>query len=140
MRLAKYNTLKLSVLAIALASSGGCISAKMNAGDKEAMAAPAPEAAKVMDAAGSYTVAQNDNLWCISKRDDIYGTAYNWPLIYKANASQIKDADLIYAGQVFDIPRGTSQGDIDAAVQHAKARGAWAVGPTEASDTGYLGG
>ena len=145
MRQVNFKILKLSVLALAIATTGGCISAKTNPGDKEAMAAPAPEM-KVAEPmmmekeVSSYTVAKNDNLWCISKQDDIYGTAFNWPLIYKANAGKIKDADLIYPGQVFDIPRGVGESDIDAAVQHAKARGAWAVGPTEASDTAYLGG
>lgn len=149
MRKTKNKLLKLSVLAFAIATTGGCVSAKMNKGDEEAMAAPAPEqkVAEPMAAADaapseitSYTVAKNDNLWCISKKDEIYGTAFNWPLIYKANASQIKDADLIYPGQVFDIPRNSGQAEIDAAVQHAKTRGAWAVGPTEATDTAYLGG
>lgn len=150
MRETKYKLLKLSALAFAIATTGGCVSAKMNKGDEEAMAAPAPEqkVAEPMAAAGpavamevtSYTVAKNDNLWCISKRDEIYGTAFNWPLIYKANASQIKDADLIFPGQVFDIPRNSGQAEIDVAVQHAKTRGAWAVGPTEATDTAFLGG
>lgn len=149
MRKTTNKLLKLSVLAIAIATTGGCVSAKMNKGDEEAMAAPAPEkkVAEPMAAAPaammemtSYTVTKNDNLWCISKKDEIYGTAFNWPLIYKANASQIKDADLIFPGQVFDIPRNSGQAEIDAAVQHAKTRGAWAVGPTEATDTAYLGG
>lgn len=148
----KYQTLKLSLLALSIVFAGGCVSAKMNPGDKEAMAAPAqpvsaaPAKAMAADAsmkemmASSYTVQQDDNLWCISKLDDIYGTAFNWPLIYKANADQIKDADLIYAGQNLNIPRDSSQSAIDAAVNHAKTRGAWAVGPSEASDAVYLGG
>ena len=77
----------------------------------------------------SYTVAKGDHLWGISSQDAIYGTPYNWPLIYKANAGQIKDADLIYPGQALDIPRGMGQAEIDDAVMHAKNRGAWSVGP-----------
>ncbi len=146
------DVLKLTALAFAIAVSGGCITAKVNPGDEAAAAAapaPATEAAEPAAATEavvestevtSYTVASGDNLWCISKQDQIYGTAFNWPLIYKANASEIKDADLIYPGQVFDIPRDSGQAAIDAAVNHAKMRGAWAVGPTEASDTAYLGG
>lgn len=61
-----------------------------------------------------------------------------WPLIYKSNLDQIEDADLIYPGQVLVIPRGSSQSEIDAAINHAKTRGAWAVGPIEASDKEYL--
>ena len=145
MRDVKSKNLKLAVLALAIATTGGCVSAKMNSGDEEAMAAPAEEVAAPMaamesDEVTSYTVVKNDNLWNISKQDQIYSTPYNWPLIYKSNASDIEDADLIYPDQVLDIPRGSSQGDIDAAVQHAKMRGAWALGPTEASDTAFLGG
>ena len=47
------------------------------------------------------------------------------------------DADLIYAGQFFEIPKA-SMADADAAIQHAKTRGAWTIGETEASDLDYL--
>jgi LysM repeat protein len=146
MRQTKYKLLKLTALAIALVTTGGCVTAKTNPGDKEAMAAPAPEkevAAPVAMKDGkvtSYTVAKGDHLWGISEMSEIYGTPYNWPLIYKSNSSQINDADLIFPGQELDVPRNSSQSAIDAAVMHAKTRGAWSVGPTEASDTAYLGG
>ncbi|NOR52314.1 MAG: LysM peptidoglycan-binding domain-containing protein, partial [Gammaproteobacteria bacterium] len=59
-----------------------------------------------MDAAGngdtgdtSYVVEQGDNLWTISGQEDIYDNPYQWPLIYKANRDQIRDADLIFPGQ-----------------------------------------
>lgn len=157
------NVLKLSALAGVIAVSGGCISAKTNPDEIaiEAVSAPAPapapepapepetkavkpkivvpEIAKSTEVT-SYKVVSGDNLWFISEQDEIYGTAFNWPLIYKANASKIKDADLIYPGQVFDIPRDSGRAAINAAVNHAKMRGAWAVGPTESSDTAYLGG
>ncbi len=91
-----------------------------------------------MSGADSYEVVGGDNLWNISAKDSIYSNPYQWPLIYKANRSQIKDADLIYAGQVFDIDRSASGADIDAAIDHAKTRGAWSVDSTEASDESYL--
>ncbi len=87
--------------------------------------------------AGEYTVVSGDNLWNIAAKDETYGNPYQWPLIYKANSDQIKDADLIYAGQVFSIPTA-SAAEIDAAVQHAKTRGAWTIGEVEASDRDYL--
>jgi LysM repeat protein len=90
-----------------------------------------------MSTSDEYTVVSGDNLWNISGQDAVYGNPYQWPLIYKANSDQIKDADLIYAGQVFSIPSASS-GDIDAAVQHAKTRGAWSVGEVEQSDQDYL--
>ena len=89
-------------------------------------------------AAGSYTVSTGDNLWSISGQDSVYGNPYQWPLIYKANRDQIKDADLIYPGQELSIDHSASGADIDAAINHAKTRGAWAIGVTEESDKAYL--
>ena len=84
----------------------------------------------------SYEVNKGDSLWGIS--DKSYGNAYKWPLIYKANSDKIKDADLIYPGQVFDIDSNPSDADSAAAINHAKTRGSWSIGVTEESDTAYL--
>lgn len=86
---------------------------------------------------GDYTVVRGDSLWTISAKGDVYGDPYQWPLIYKANRDQIKDADLIYPGQNFAI-ESASAADVDAAIRHAKTRGAWAIGVTEESDKAYL--
>jgi nucleoid-associated protein YgaU len=93
--------------------------------------------AGAMASVSEYRVESGDNLWNISGMDNIYGNPYQWPLIYKANSDQIKDADLIYPGQVLAIPSATTD-EIDAAVQHAKTRGAWSVGTVEESDRAYL--
>lgn len=85
-----------------------------------------------------YEVETGDNLWNISAKSDIYSNPYQWPLIYKANKDQIKDADLIYPGQNLVIDRSASSEDIDAAVNHAKSRGSWSIGNIEDSDTRYL--
>ena len=95
--------------------------------------------AQLKSSAIRYDVVKGDSLWRISGKADIYGNPYQWPLIYKQNADQIKDADLIYPGQRFDISRSPSASDVNAAVRHAKTRGAWSVGNVEASDRGYLG-
>ncbi len=87
--------------------------------------------------ASEYTVESGDNLWNISGMSSIYGNPYQWPLIYKANSDQIDDADLIFPGQVFSIPTA-SDAEIDAAVEHAKTRGAWSIGEVEQSDREYL--
>lgn len=86
----------------------------------------------------SYSVVGGDNLWNISGKEQVYGNSYQWPLIYKNNRNKIKDADLIYPGQVFDIDQNPSSSAVDAAVNHAKTRGAWSVGDVEESDLDYL--
>jgi len=86
----------------------------------------------------SYTVVRGDNLWDISGKSSIYGDSYQWPLIYKANRGQIKDPDLIFPGQNFDIDRNASSSEIDAAINHARTRGAWSVGDVEQSDLDFL--
>jgi len=86
----------------------------------------------------SYVVSRGDNLWGISGKSQIYGNPYEWPLIYKANAAQIRDADLIYPGQDLAISRDNSAADVDAAVRHARTRGAWSLGVVEESDRAYL--
>ncbi len=90
------------------------------------------------NAMGQYTVMAGDSLWAISGKSEVYGNPYQWPLIYKANRDKIKDADLIYPGQEFDIDQAASAADIDAAVMHAKTRGAWSLGAAEDSDMTYL--
>lgn len=87
----------------------------------------------------TYTVVNGDSLWRISGRSDVYGNPYQWPLIYKANAGKIDDADLIYPDQRFSIVEHPVRGDVDAAVEHARNRGAWELGRIEDSDRRYLG-
>jgi hypothetical protein len=41
---------------------------------------------------------------------------------------------------VFSVDRNPSAAEVDAAVNHAKNRGAWSVGVVEESDREYLGG
>ncbi len=42
------------------------------------------------------------SLWRIARR--AYGDGMNYTLIYEANKDQIKDPNLIYPGQVFNLP------------------------------------
>lgn len=96
--------------------------------------APAPEPEVIT----TYTVVRGDSLWAIAGLQVIYGNPYQWPLIYKANTDRIRDADLIHPDQVLDIPRDASASDIEAAIQHAKTRGAWSLGLVEDTDVAYL--
>lgn len=54
---------------------------------------------------------RRDCLWRIAEYDFIYNNPWKWPIIYKANKSQIKDPDLIYPGQIFDIPELDKNGN-----------------------------
>lgn len=81
---------------------------------------------------------RGDHLWGISAKSSIYGDPYQWPLIYRANRDRIEDADLIHPGQVLTIRRGVSSADVQAAIRHARTRGAWRLGVVEESDRAYL--
>ena len=52
-----------------------------------------------------YTVIKGDCLWNIAKKDYIYNDPFQWPRIYEANKDKIKDPDLIYPKQEFQIIR-----------------------------------
>ena len=105
--------------------------------DGDAMPAM-PEHHGDMMSADRYQVVKGDSLWDISGRSDIYANPYQWPLIYRANQGQIKDADLIYPGQTLDIQRNASAAEVNAAIAHAKNRGAWSLGVVEDTDRAYL--
>ncbi len=52
---------------------------------------------------GNYVIVQPGNsLWRIARRT--YGDGVQYTVIYDANRDQIRDADLIYPGQVFALP------------------------------------
>ncbi len=98
------------------------------------VSAPAPTAAMK-----KYQVERGDSLWAISAKAEIYDNPYQWPLIYKANSDKIRDADLIYPGQQFDIDSNPTAAETNAAIRHARTRGSWSLGVVEASDRKYLG-
>ena len=99
-----------------------------------------PLLAEVRAASTSYEVVGGDSLWSISGSAETYNNPYQWPLIYKANRDKIKDADLIYPGQVFSVDRNPSAAEVQMAIDHARNRGAWSIGVVEESDRNYLGG
>jgi nucleoid-associated protein YgaU len=109
------------------------------AAEQASMAAAADESEqKSSMLVSSYTVVKGDSLWRIAAMDDIYGNPYQWPLIYKANAASIKDPDLIFPNQVLDINQNPLSEEVEAAISHAKNRGAWTIGAVEESDSKYL--
>ncbi len=151
--LLKISGLLLSAAALTL---GGCASTPPPAPEPEPVVEVAPEpepqpvveevVEQVVEVAPApvapketvYRVMRGDNLWNISGKSEIYGNPYKWPLIYKRNAAQIKDADLIYPGQEFTVDLEPSAFEVDAAVEHARTRGAWSLGRVEESDRRYL--
>lgn len=48
------------------------------------------------------TVQPGHTLWALAR--DRYGDGFAYVKVFEANRSQIRDADLIYPGQVFDLP------------------------------------
>ena len=56
-----------------------------------------------------YKVVRGDNLWNISKKEQIYDDPYMWPRIYRKNKDHIKDPDLIYPNQVLAVPFGVAE-------------------------------
>ena len=133
----KHRIVKAAAFFAVLAFLGGCASTQTTPKEETKTKEVAPTTT-TKSSDDTYNVVRGDHLWGISSKSRIYGNPYHWPLIYKANSDQIKDADLIHPGQSLTISRGSSSADVNAAVQHAKNRGAWKIGETEASDKRYL--
>ncbi|MDZ7626852.1 MAG: Ig-like domain-containing protein [Parvularculaceae bacterium] len=52
---------------------------------------------------GKVIVQPGNSLWRIARR--VYGRGVQYTVIYEANADQIRDPDLIYPGQIFEVPK-----------------------------------
>lgn len=76
--------------------------------------------------AGSvYVVQKGDNLWNIASRE--YANPFMWPIIYWANQQKIKDPDLIFPKQEFNITQDSSADEKAEAERLAKTRGPWSL-------------
>ncbi len=58
----------------------------------------------------SYTVIEGDYLGKIAGYPVVYGDRGMWPMLYEANSGIISDPNLIYPGQVLDVPRTAGMG------------------------------
>lgn len=56
---------------------------------------------------GKVIVQPGNSLWRIARR--AYGRGVQYTVIYEANADQIRDPDLIYPGQIFEVPAAEPQ-------------------------------
>jgi len=68
---------------------------------------PTITAVPVDDAEGRFVsgkaiIRKGDNLWTIARR--VYGRGIRYTTIYEANANEISNPNLIFPGQVFDLP------------------------------------
>ncbi len=52
---------------------------------------------------GSIIIRRNDNLWTIAQR--VYGSGIRYTAIYEQNRNQIQNPDLIFPGQIFNLPK-----------------------------------
>jgi len=66
-----------------------------------------------------YIVVKGDTLWDIAAKKLAYGDSFQWPLIFKANRDQIKDPDLIYPKQEFNLRHDFSLEDVNKAKKDA---------------------
>ena len=55
--------------------------------------------------ATNWSVWRGESLWRISSYPEVYGSGIHWPAIYRANQNIIRDPDLIFPNQRFDIPQ-----------------------------------
>jgi nucleoid-associated protein YgaU len=80
--------------------------------DEEIAAAPVEETMSpaLERADGAVIIRRGDNLWHISRR--VYGHGIRFSTIYLANQDQIRNPDLIWPGQVFNVPAETEQGEM----------------------------
>lgn len=72
-----------------------------------------------------YTVKKGDCLWNIAGTE--YSNPFMWPIIYWANKANIKDPDLIFPGQNFDIVFDFAEADQRKAEDFARTRGPWSL-------------
>jgi len=93
-RLAELRSNNLALLSDNMAALDNIESMIMQAEEKGKPAQP-----------DTYTVNRGDFLWRIAGMNDIYGDPYAWSRIYTTNRDQIKDPDLIFPAQIFQIPR-----------------------------------
>ena len=90
------STLPLEPAPIAVAEAAPIIESEV----PTLVAVPSTDGLRLV--AGKVIIRRGDTLWSISRR--VYGEGVRYSVIFRANASQIRDPNRIYPGQVFDLP------------------------------------
>jgi len=134
------NAIRIAGVGVLVAALSACATAKAPAPAAEPAPAPAPAAAAAPPPPADeyYTVVAGDHLWGISAKPQIYSDPYQWPVLFRANKDQIRDADLIHPGQELLVDRNASPELVQSAIHHARTRGAWTLGVVEPVDTAWL--
>lgn len=73
------------------------VSIPFSRADEEALKEVAKDDRKII-------VQPGNSLWRIARR--VYGSGFDYAVIYRANKGQIVDPDLIYPGQILEVPEG----------------------------------
>ncbi len=68
--------------------------------------APPPRPGQPPSPLGTVTVQPGNNLWTLAR--ERYGSGVMYTQIFTANREQIRNPDLIYPGQIFNVPDGAS--------------------------------
>ena len=55
-------------------------------------------------AQGYYEVVEGDSLWKIAGREEVFGDCFKWSELFYANKDKITNPNVIYPGQVLQIP------------------------------------
>ena len=83
---------------------------------------PKPAAAKPK-LVNQVEVKAGETLSDIAARQEVYGDALLWPLVYRANRDQIKDPQQIFPGQSLTIPRDKTAEEKESAREEARSSG-----------------
>lgn len=84
-------------------SAGGDVTSRVETPFKrESPETLAAASAGVSGPLSAVTVQKGDTLWAISR--ERYGDPFLYVKVFEANSDNIRDPDLIYPGQVFDLP------------------------------------
>jgi LysM repeat protein len=112
--------LSCSIVLLTAFSVAGCATtSKTQTADSSAVK-PIVKTTRVQKSApGTITIEKGQTLWSIARSGNGFGKACNWPLLYKANKTDVQDPDLIYPGQVLNVPKNVTAVESDNACKAA---------------------